>query len=215
LIDGRAQGGGRLCRRGRPGEASQPAWQGTGAAEGCRARPSAAAGASRLRQRSQPAARARCHLGRNSRPRARTARDRHVRFGRRWRGRKPRRNPLSAEPGMAAAPSHRHRTARAADGVPEGRLRSRHHCVAARLRPVGGGLGLHAARPGARRAWHFGSRRADCRQPDACADREILEIRATDRARDENCPLDLNALVPVPDKLLRLGPEDPAVLAWL
>ena len=44
---------------------------------------------------------------------------------------------------------------------------------------------------------------------------EILEIRATDRARDENCPLDLNALVPVPDKLLRLGPEDPAVLAWL
>ncbi|HVC61581.1 MAG TPA: hypothetical protein VND19_14610 [Acetobacteraceae bacterium] len=44
---------------------------------------------------------------------------------------------------------------------------------------------------------------------------EILEIRAADRARDENCPLDLNALVPVPDKLLRLGPEDPAVLAWL
>ncbi len=44
---------------------------------------------------------------------------------------------------------------------------------------------------------------------------ETLEIRAADRARDENCPLDLNALVPVPDKLLRLGPEDPAVLAWL
>ena len=44
---------------------------------------------------------------------------------------------------------------------------------------------------------------------------EILEIRATDRARDESCPLDLNALVQVPDKLLRLGPEDPAVLAWL
>jgi hypothetical protein len=44
---------------------------------------------------------------------------------------------------------------------------------------------------------------------------EVLEIRAADRARDENSPLDLNALVPVPDKLLRLGPEDPAVLAWL
>lgn len=44
---------------------------------------------------------------------------------------------------------------------------------------------------------------------------EILETRAADRARDENCPLDLNALVPVPAKLLRLGPEDPAVLAWL
>ena len=43
---------------------------------------------------------------------------------------------------------------------------------------------------------------------------EVLEIRAADHARDENCPLDLNTLVPVPDKLLRLGPEDPAVLAW-
>lgn len=44
---------------------------------------------------------------------------------------------------------------------------------------------------------------------------ETLEIRAADRAQDANCPLDLNALVPVPDKLLRLGPEDPAVVAWL
>ena len=42
-----------------------------------------------------------------------------------------------------------------------------------------------------------------------------LMQRAADRARDESCPLDLNALVQVPDKLLRLGPEDPAVLAWL
>ncbi len=44
---------------------------------------------------------------------------------------------------------------------------------------------------------------------------ETLEIRAADRATDKNCPLDLNALVPMPDQLLRLGPEDPAVLAWL
>lgn len=44
---------------------------------------------------------------------------------------------------------------------------------------------------------------------------ETLEIRTADRAQDANCPLDLNALVPVPGKLLRLGPEDPAVLAWL
>jgi hypothetical protein len=44
---------------------------------------------------------------------------------------------------------------------------------------------------------------------------ETLEIRAANRAQDVRCPLDLNALVPIPDQLLRLGPEDPAVLAWL
>lgn len=32
---------------------------------------------------------------------------------------------------------------------------------------------------------------------------------------DARCPLDLNALVPVPDRMLRLGPDDPGVLAWL
>ena len=29
------------------------------------------------------------------------------------------------------------------------------------------------------------------------------------------CPFDLHALVPVPDEMLRLGPDDPAALAWL
>ena len=29
------------------------------------------------------------------------------------------------------------------------------------------------------------------------------------------CPLDLNALLPIPGPLLRLGPDDPATLAWL
>ncbi len=29
------------------------------------------------------------------------------------------------------------------------------------------------------------------------------------------CPFDLHALVPVPDRLLRLGPDDPASIAWL
>jgi hypothetical protein len=29
------------------------------------------------------------------------------------------------------------------------------------------------------------------------------------------CPFDLHALVPVPDKMLRLGPDDPVALAWL
>lgn len=32
---------------------------------------------------------------------------------------------------------------------------------------------------------------------------------------DRSCPLDLHALLPVPDALLRLGPDDPASLAWL
>jgi hypothetical protein len=29
------------------------------------------------------------------------------------------------------------------------------------------------------------------------------------------CPFDLHALVPVPDEMLRLGPDDPVALAWL
>jgi hypothetical protein len=44
---------------------------------------------------------------------------------------------------------------------------------------------------------------------------ETLETQAVDCADPARCPLDLNALVPIPDALLRLGPEDPAVLAWL
>jgi len=33
--------------------------------------------------------------------------------------------------------------------------------------------------------------------------------------RSRACPLDLHALVPVPDHVLRLGPDDPASRAWL
>jgi hypothetical protein len=44
---------------------------------------------------------------------------------------------------------------------------------------------------------------------------ETLETQALDSADPSQCPLDLNALVPIPDALLRLGPEDPTVLAWL
>jgi hypothetical protein len=29
------------------------------------------------------------------------------------------------------------------------------------------------------------------------------------------CPFDLHALIPVPDEILRLGPDDPVTLAWL
>jgi hypothetical protein len=33
--------------------------------------------------------------------------------------------------------------------------------------------------------------------------------------RDRSCPFDLHALLPVPDPLLRRGPDNPASLAWL
>ena len=42
--------------------------------------------------------------------------------------------------------------------------------------------------------------------------------RAPDAARagqDTTCPLDLHALLPVPDTLLGRGPHDQAVLAWM
>jgi len=48
--------------------------------------------------------------------------------------------------------------------------------------------------------------------------RELIETRdllAADQAHDVSCTLDLNALIPVPKPLLVLGPDDPAVLAWL
>jgi hypothetical protein len=44
---------------------------------------------------------------------------------------------------------------------------------------------------------------------------ESLDVQAAERAPAVSCPLDLNALVPVPARLLRLGPDDPAVLAWM
>jgi len=44
---------------------------------------------------------------------------------------------------------------------------------------------------------------------------ETFDVQAANEAGATNCPLDLNALAPVPDDLLRLGPEDPAVVAWL
>ena len=43
---------------------------------------------------------------------------------------------------------------------------------------------------------------------------ERLDMAAFEGAGDLVCPLDLNALVPLPAQLLRLGPDDPAVIAW-
>ena len=33
--------------------------------------------------------------------------------------------------------------------------------------------------------------------------------------QDRSCPLDLHALLPVPDALLGCGPDNPEVLAWM
>ena len=39
--------------------------------------------------------------------------------------------------------------------------------------------------------------------------------RAAAACQARHCPLDLHALWPVPDRVLRLGPVDPAALAWM
>lgn len=45
---------------------------------------------------------------------------------------------------------------------------------------------------------------------------EQEDQRAAETAfANTSCPLDLHALVPVPARLLRLGPENPAAIAWL
>jgi hypothetical protein len=48
---------------------------------------------------------------------------------------------------------------------------------------------------------------------DAVARRYDLAVSRVGRSRA--CPFDLHALVPVPAEILRLGPDDPAALAWL
>jgi hypothetical protein len=48
---------------------------------------------------------------------------------------------------------------------------------------------------------------------DAVARRHDLAVARVGRSRA--CPLDLHALMPVPDSMLRLGPDDAASLAWL
>ncbi len=41
------------------------------------------------------------------------------------------------------------------------------------------------------------------------------ELAVARVGRSQACPLDLHALVPVPDAVLKLGPDDPVSLAWL
>jgi hypothetical protein len=45
---------------------------------------------------------------------------------------------------------------------------------------------------------------------------ELQDMRAAEAALGgETCPLDLHALVPIPDRILRIGPNDPDSLNWL
>ncbi len=45
---------------------------------------------------------------------------------------------------------------------------------------------------------------------------EIRQQRVIEAVgRDRTCPLDLHALLPVPNRTLRLGPDDPASIVWL
>lgn len=48
---------------------------------------------------------------------------------------------------------------------------------------------------------------------EAVARRHAIAVSAV--GLSEACPFDLHALVPVPDVMLRLGPDDPQALAWL
>jgi hypothetical protein len=48
---------------------------------------------------------------------------------------------------------------------------------------------------------------------EAAAHRHALAITQVGHSRA--CPFDLHALLPVPDAILRCGPDDPAALAWL
>ncbi|MCF3945786.1 hypothetical protein [Acidiphilium iwatense] len=69
-------------------------------------------------------------------------------------------------------------------------------------------LGLCAGRPDLS-AEHA---RALAREVSAVV--EMLDLAAADQIAMARCPLDLNALVPLPESLRRLGPEDPVVVAW-
>lgn len=64
------------------------------------------------------------------------------------------------------------------------------------------GLSLHGAR-------------ALSRALRSAADAHGARVLAAVEAGSRACPFDLHALLPVPDRVLRLGPQDPASVAWL
>ncbi len=72
---------------------------------------------------------------------------------------------------------------------------------------------LVAPRPPQRRRLSLAGARALAHQlREAAEQRHALAVA---RAESRACPFDLHALVPVPDALLRLGPDHPDALAWL
>jgi len=73
---------------------------------------------------------------------------------------------------------------------------------------------LVAPQPPQRRRLSVAGARALARQLREAA--EQRHARAAARVgRSRACPFDLHALVPVPDAVLRLGPDHPDALAWL
>ncbi len=73
---------------------------------------------------------------------------------------------------------------------------------------------LVAPRPPQRRRLSVAGARALARQlREAAEQRHALAAARISRSRA--CPFDLHALVPVPDAVLRLGPDHPDALAWL
>ena len=89
----------------------------------------------------------------------------------------------------------------------------------ARPRPPGGGFFLPMAAPvdgdapveGARAISVPGTRILARRLGDAVDHQRALTRRLT----DHSCPLDLHRLLPVPEPILRLGPDEPVAQAWL
>jgi hypothetical protein len=75
------------------------------------------------------------------------------------------------------------------------------------------GHGLLAPSPAMRGISVEGARVLTRRLRDVVA---VIGTRAEEAAYgDVSCPLDLHCLVPVPDRILRLGPDDPVAIAWL
>ncbi len=72
--------------------------------------------------------------------------------------------------------------------------------------------GRHARDPGAE-AGQAGARALARQLREAAEQRHAVAAARAGRSRA--CPFDLHALVPVPDAVLRLGPDHPDALAWL
>ena len=85
--------------------------------------------------------------------------------------------------------------------------------MATRSRAVGGGSFPPPGRRPSRSLSLAGARILAGQLRVAVAERHALALARVGHSRA--CPFDLHALVPVPDAILRRGPDDPEALAWL